>query len=327
MTLSSTTTSPISSPDLRASLEIIEVKPGLKFSKRALLDIIPDTKTALFFGKVYELDYRQLSRLIQITCSGSDVVNALLNEGHAHSSDLQDYVVDMLDFVPQLDEGDVDFDPVAPKGEFLPEVWESLEVEIAKSIKDVANKLGSTIAAMPGKQGRMMFQSMAVLNAKRPTIGDYRAGIIHDPVKDNLVILDVSGSMTASTVQRIVDDVVALAYNANAAFAIVSDTCTYWDAGAYSVDMVLAAAQYSGTHYEQLAPLFDKDWGTVVTIADYDSAIDARSIIRQCSGRIDLLLDMSLVNRPTFMAECVGQLASEVRPLLVADDSTYGVLR
>jgi len=326
MTLSSTTTSPISSTDLRASLEIVEVKPGLKFSKRALLDIIPDTKTALFFGKVYELDYRQLSRLIQITCQ-SDVVDALLNEGGAHSSSLQDYVVDMLDFVPDLNEGDVEFDPVAPKGEFLPEVWESLEVEIAQSIKDVANKLGSTIAAMPGKQGRMMFKSMAVLNAKRPTIGDYRAGIAHDPVKDNLVILDVSGSMNANTVERIAEDVVALAYNANAAFAIVSDQCTYWDAGSYSVESILGAATYGGTHYEELAPLFDKDWGTVVTIADYDSAIDARHIIRQQSGRIDLLLDMSLVNRPTFMAECVGQLASEVRPLLVASDSTYGVLR
>jgi hypothetical protein len=30
------------------------------------------------------------------------------------------------------------------------------------------------------------------------------------------------------------------------------------------------------------------------------------------------VLDVSLVGRPTFLAECVGQLADEVRPILTA---------
>jgi hypothetical protein len=59
----------------------------------------------------------------------------------------------------------------------------------------------------------------------------------------------------------------------------------------------------------------------VVTIADYDSSWSAREEIKkECTGKIELLLDISLVSRPTFLSEVVGQLATEVRPLLVAAD-------
>ena len=313
-------TSSTSSTDPRLALEIIEVKPGLKFSRAALQNLLPDVKTALFFGKVYELDFRQLSLLLSVVLN-SDLARALLAEGGYHSSDLQDYVVDMLDCIPGVDEGDITFDPDVPKGEILPELWASLEVQVAASIKAVAEKLHSVVEHMPGKQGQMLFGSMSVMNAKRPTIGDYRARIHHAPQKPNLVILDVSGSMSASTVRTIVDDVVAMSYSANAHLAIVSDTCTYWEPGTYGSDDVLAAAEYSGTHYEKLEPLFDRDWGVVVTVADYDSSLSAKARLSRCKGRIDEVLDVSLVSQPTFLAECVGQLAAEVRPLLVAATS------
>ena len=41
-------------------------------------------------------------------------------------------------------------------------------------------------------------------------------------------------------------------------------------------------------------------------------------IATQCAGRIGKVVDVSLVNRPTFLAACVGQLAQEVEPILVA---------
>jgi len=319
--MTTTTSSPtLTSTEVRDSLNLIEVKPGLKFSLAALQSMLPDVETALFFGKVYGLDYRQLSNLLAVVLN-SDVAQALLSEGGTHSSDLQDYLVDMFDFIPAFDRGAVTYAEDHPKGEFLPELWKSLEVEVAASIKAVADKLGDVVNHMPGKQGQMLFKTMAVMNAKRPTIGDFKAHIHHAPQKENLVILDVSGSMNANTIARIVEDVVALSYMANAHLAIVSDSCSYWRPGEYGVDSILAEAEYSGTHYEQLVPLFDRDWGVVVTIADYDSSYGAKSALAQCTGRIDEVLDISLVNTPTFLAECVGQLAASVRPLLVATTS------
>ena len=81
---------------------------------------------------------------------------------------------------------------------------------------------------------------------------------------------------------------------------------------------VLAKAEYGGTHYEQLKPLFDQSWGTVITIADYDSSPSAMKTLANCKGHIGQVLDISLVSRTTFLAECVGQLADEVRPLMLA---------
>lgn len=353
MTQSSSTTS---SADLEASLEIIEVKPGVRFSTQVLRDLLPDAETVLFFGKVFDLDYTQLSELMHL-CLDSDLAKELFRGDH--STDLQGYLLDGWDeheewcainwidtdgecsctpqhhdaIVPLAKRGKVSLKPDVPKGEILPEVWKSLQVEVAQSIKAVAAKLQSVVGMLPGKQGQMVFGSMMKMNARRPTIGVHQAHIHHAPQKENLVVLDVSGSMTSDTVRKIVDDVVALSYMANASMAIVSNTTTYWEPGAYGTPEVLAAAEYGGTHYETLADLFDRDWGTVVTIADYDSSWSAKEHLARCTGNIDEVLDISLVNRPTFLAECVGQRAASVRPLLIGRsqyvleshwDNTYG---
>lgn len=311
-----TSSSTMSRSDIRASLELIEIKPGLKFSKAVLRTILPDVETALFFGKVYDLNYTQLSVLLS-TVLNSDLVSELFNG--VHSEELQDYLVDLATFAPGVNPGDIAVKPDVPHGEILPAMWDMLAVEVATSLKQVAAKLSSVVDKMPGKQGEMVFRSMMTMNTKRPTIGSYNAAIHRPPQKENLLILDVSGSMSSGTVRTIVNDVVALAYKANANMAIVSNDCFYWEAGAYDVDAVLRHAQYGGTHYEQLVPLFDRDWGTVITVADYDSSrAAAEAIATKCYGRIDQVLDISLVNRPTYLAECVGQLASEVKPLLVA---------
>ena len=317
----------MSSAELKRSLDLIEVKPGVKFSLATLREILPDAETVLFFGKVYELDYQQLSSLM-LQVLNSDLAQALFGEGHEHSSDLQDYLVGYEDewgtwhpgLVDAARVGDITLSPDVPKGEILPQVWESLEVEVARAIKDVAAKMEAVVSMMPGKQGKMVFRSMMTMNAKRPVLGDFKARIHHDRVKENLLILDVSGSMNANTIARIIDDVVALSYTANAHMAVVSNTTTHWEPGSYSVDDVLRACEYGGTHYETLEPLFTgRDWGTVITVADYDSSLSAKTHLRQrCTARIDTVLDISLVNRPTFLAECVGQLADEVRPILVA---------
>jgi hypothetical protein len=82
--------------------------------------------------------------------------------------------------------------------------------------------------------------------------------------------------------------------------------------------MVLDAASYGGTHYEKLVPLFDRDWGVVVCVADYDSSVAAKQSLARCTGRIEQCFDISLVQMPTYLAECVGQLADEVKPILIA---------
>jgi hypothetical protein len=73
-----------------------------------------------------------------------------------------------------------------------------------------------------------------------------------------------------------------------------------------------------------LAPLFDgQDWDAVVTIADYDSSPAAAAVLARCSGKIGQLFDVSLVNRSTYLAECLSPLADEVRPLLIASNTAY----
>lgn len=345
MSLTSTT----SSADPAVQLQVIEIKPGVRFGLGMLRDSLPDVETALFFGKVYDLDAQQLANLL-LHVLNTPLAAALFGEGGSHSTELQGYLLDgyrvcrtcgvsedehyedecsYTDFewhepiIGAAEAGQVNLSPDVPHGEILPQVWEALEIEVAQSIKDVAAKLEGVLSMMPSKQGQMVFRSLAVLNKKRPTIGDYQAGVHHGRMPDNnLVILDVSGSMSASTVEKIADDVVALSYNVNAHFAIVSNTTTYWQPGTYSTADILAAAQYGGTHYETLAPLFDRDWGTVITIADYDSSEAAKKKLapsRKIKGSIEEVLDISLVNRPTFLAECVGQLATKVRPILIAN--------
>jgi hypothetical protein len=177
------------------------------------------------------------------------------------------------------------------------------------------------VGVMPGKAGEMVFESLRTMNARRPVLGDYKARVNHPRHRPNLVILDVSGSVTAETIKVLVGDVVALSWKADASLAIVSNTTTVWEPGEFSEEEVLRAAEYGGTHYETLAGLFDRDWGVVVTIADYDSSASAKTAIAQCRGNIEQVLDISLVSKPTYLAEVVGQLATDVRPLLIASKS------
>ena len=277
--------------------------------------LLPDVETALFFAKVYDLDADRLGQLLEMLFH-TTVINAIM-EGN-HSTELQDYLVN---FVPEdviqvkPDEAPTE----VPDSELLAQLWEQAEVAVAKSIKTVAEKLVGTLSRLPSKEGQMVFRTMAQMNHRRNSLGVHKATIQHEVVPDVLVILDVSGSMSESTITAIIDDVVALSWKANAYLAIVSNETYLWEPGSYSVADVLAKAAYSGTYYETLAPLFEKDWGSVVTIADYDSSSSAKAAIaRTATGRIGQVLDISLVNRPTFLAECVGQLADEVTPLLIS---------
>lgn len=297
-------------------LSIVEVKPGVRFAVSTLRAFLPDIETLLFFGKVYELNANQLSTLLRQVHGGNLV--SVLTAGD-HSTELQGYLVDIAAGVPGVKKGDITTSPNVPHGEILPHVWDSLQVVVAKSIKDVADKLGATINMMPGKEGKMLFKSMMTMNRKRPTIGDHQAYIGHARQQQNLLILDVSGSMSSGTIKAIVEDVVALAYKANCHLAIVSNTTTHWEPGNYDTQSVLDKAEYGGTQYETLADLLQRDWGVVVTVADYDSSRSAQQYIAMtCKGRIGEVIDISLVNRPTFLAECVGQRADKVTPVLVA---------
>lgn len=299
-------------------LEIIEIKPGIRFSLGTLKRGLPDIESALFLAKLYKLDAYQLGHLMRTVFDERNLVQVLMGEDHTHSYDLQDYLLE-LGYESLIESGSIIFGEAPPKGEILPELWKDLEVSIARSIQEVAEKLKDVVGSMPGKQGEMIFQTMMKVNARRPILGDHKAHIHHAPQRENLVVLDVSGSMSEHTIQTIVEDVMALTYMANAHLAIVSDTSTHWGPGEATVEAVLNVAEYSGTHYETLAALMDQDWGVVVTIADYDSSWNAMGAIKSRAGHIQQLLDISLVNRPTFLAEVLGQLADEVRPLLIAD--------
>lgn len=295
-------------------MTLFEVKPDIYLSAGTLRRHLPTVELALFFAKVYQLDYTKLGQLLRMLFN-TPVVQAL-TEG-SHSVELQDYLVETVPTEILAEMQQFTSEPM-PSSEVLVQLWKSLEVEVAKSIQEVANKLAGTLHLLPSKEGDMLFASMAKINRLRPTVGVYGAHIRHAPVPEVLVVLDVSGSMTEETIEAIIGDVVAMSYNANASLAVVSNSAFLWAPGGYSVKDVLAKAEYGGTHYEQLKPLFDQSWGTVITIADYDSSPSAMKILANCKGHIGQVLDISLVSRTTFLAECVGQLADEVRPLMLA---------
>ena len=297
-------------------VQLFELGSDKHIPVAALRRTLTTVEMALFFGKVYDLDAYALGKLLDLLFDTT--VIAAIMEGD-HSMELQDYLVE---FVPEdvVREKVVQKDPKdVPDSEVLAQLWKMAEVEVAKSIKTVADKLVGALSRLPSKEGQMVFQTMAQMNHRRSTIGVHKATIKHQVVPDVLVILDVSGSMTANTISAIIGDVVALSWKANAHLAIVSRHTFLWEPGSYDVECVLAKAEYGGTCYETLAPLFERDWGTVVTIADYDSSKGAKqAIARAATGRIGQVLDISLVNQPTFLAECVGQLADEVTPLLIS---------
>ena len=295
-------------------MTLFEVKPDIYLSAGTLRRHLPTLELALFFAKVYQLDYTKLGQLLRMLFN-TPVVQAL-TEG-SHSVELQDYLVETVPTEILAEMQQFTSEPM-PSSEVLVQLWKSLEVEVAKSIQEVANKLAGTLHLLPSKEGDMLFASMAKINRLRPTVGVYGAHIRHAPVPEVLVVLDVSGSMTEETIEAIIGDVVAMSYNANASLAVVSNSAFLWAPGGYSVKDVLAKAEYGGTHYEQLKPLFDQSWGTVITIADYDSSPSAMKTLANCKGHIGQVLDISLVSRTTFLAECVGQLADEVRPLMLA---------
>lgn len=313
---------------INSSADVTTFSSGRAFPTKFLQDALPDVETTLFFAKVYDLAPQDVALVLQ-TCVPSTVVTALTNEAGMHSLSLQDYLVEEF-----FDDGEWHYESIefleklggvaAPvQAEILPEVWKNLELTIAQSILDVASSITGVIEHMPGRTGEMVFQTMAKVNKRRPTLGEYQAGFKHEQIKRVLVVFDVSGSVSSTTVQTIVDDVVGMAYEANAALVLVSNTAIFYPAGAFSTKQVLADAEYGGTHYEMLAPLFNQDWDAVVTVADYDSSPAAATVLSRCKGKIGQLFDVSLVNRSTYLAECLAPLATEVRPLLIASNTAY----
>ena len=302
---------------LHNSLTLFKVQSNLYVSIDKLKELLPTVELALFFAKVYKLDYQRVSDLLDRLFQ-TDVISVLREGGH--SVDLQDYLVDTVPSYIDVEPGDpaaATADAQALDSEVLVQLFESVAVKVAASIQEVGDKLSNVMSKLPSKNGSMVFQAMMKMNRNRPTLGTYQANIQHTRVDDVAVVLDVSGSMTETAIRAILSDVLALTYETNAHLITVSDAALHWEPGTASMADVLDTAAYGGTHYEQLAPLFDRDWGTVVTIADYDSSASAKSALAKAKGHIGRVLDISLVNKPTFLGECLGQLADEVEPLLI----------
>ena len=297
---------------------------GKKASWASLSKLLPDVETALFFARAVKMNYDKLGELLRGLFNVKNVIDELTRGDHSEA--LQGYIVDTVPPALQYQVANISFVPDSGQGEILPHMWEAIEIGVADSIGEVAERLSRVLDALPGRAGVMTFQHMMQLNRRRPTIGDYKARINHPRRSKNLVILDDSGSMSQNTIRTIISDVVALGMKADATLALVSNSTRVWDPGTYNVADVLKQGQYGGTRYETLAPLLNQDWGVVVTIADYDSSRDAQRYLKDNveHGSIEKLLDISLVSRPTFLAECVGQFAKELEPLLVARrDLTY----
>jgi hypothetical protein len=304
-------------------LQLIEVKPGSRWPVGALRRTLKSPAWVVKFAALQQLNEYQLGGLLRLLFPEVDLIQALSMEAGEHSHSLQNYVV-LLGYDAMVYEGVnlPDQDQPPSKEELLLAVmFEHLAVKVADDIAEAMDIVSNAMSSMPGKEGRLGMKTLLKQDRRTKKIGLAEMQVVHHHKPKNLVIFDTSGSMGENTVSRIASAVKALAVKADAYLAIVSYTTTVWGPGEFTVEAVLDQAEFGGTHYETLAPLFDQDWGTVVTIADYDSAWGASEPLRKAPGRIDLLLDISLVDKPTFLAECLAPLADEVRPLMVAKSS------
>ena len=298
-----------------------EIDATRKIQVQTLKRLLPDIETAIFFGKVYKFPAKQLGELLMLLFD-TPLITAL-TEG-MHSTELQDYILELDYQAPEMITfaEDKQLNLTAPDGELLVHLWDDSITEVAASITQVADKLVGVLDRLPSKEGQLTFQQLRKFNARRGSLGVYEAGIRHNLVPNVAVILDVSGSMSASTIQAIVQDVVALTWKTNAHLFTVSNDAHHWEPGASSVDAVLNAAAYAGTHYETLVPMLDQNWGTVVTIADYDSSPYAKTACKQAKGQVGQVLDISLVDQPTFLSECIKTRSPEpVKHLLMSNRS------
>ena len=311
----------MSNTEVKDSLTLFRLDSKRLISVQKLKELLPDVQTAAWFGAYYKLSRTKLAELFLILFD-SPVLKALMTEGYKHSTSLQTYLAQALsqdDYV-ELRMQTV-LQPEAPAPDLiLPQLWEAAEVKVATVLREVADTITDVVDRLPSKNGKMVFRTLAKMNAYRPTVGVYEPHISHHRRASSLLILDVSGSMTEETIRTIAADVVGLAWKADAHLAVVSNTMTVWEPGGYDVKAILRAAEFGGTHYEQLAPLFNQNWGTVITVADYDSSWSAKGVLRGCSSTIEEIIDISLVDRPTFLSESLGHMAKKITPMIVGSD-------
>lgn len=304
--------------------EMFQVNPTLVFDPEFLLHALPDVDHALFFAQLYDLTAKQTGELLGMLFPENPIVGELL-EGD-HSVTLQMDPDEDAGPDPDMSLYQVTYDLAGvlqrvPDSEVLVQLYEAQKIVVAQSIQDVADVIGNHLGSMPKHEGRMTFQFMRKLNMKRNTFTQYSALVDHRNDERKLkicIVLDDSGSMSEPTIRTITPDVVALSYAVNATLVQVSSTARMHTPGRFNVDDILSVAEYAGTSYETLKPVFDEDWDLVICIADYDSYGVAKSVLAKCKGRIGTVLDVSLVNRQTYLSECLGQLADEVRPILMA---------
>ena len=308
----------MSNTEVKDSLTLFRLDSKRLISVQKLKELLPDVQTAAWFGAYYKLSRTKLAELFLILFD-SPVLKALMTEGYKHSTSLQTYLAQALS---QEEYGELRMQtvlqPEAPAPDLiLPQLWEAAEVKVATALREVADTITDVVNRLPSKNGKMVFRTLAKMNANRPTVGVYEPHISHHRRASSLLILDVSGSMTEETIRTIAADVVGLAWKADAHLAVVSDTMTVWEPGGYDVKAILRAAEFGGTHYEQLVPLFNRNWGTVITVADYDSSWSAKELLRGCSSTIEEIIDISLVDRPTFLSESLGHMAKKITPMIV----------
>ena len=311
----------MSNTEVKDSLTLFRLDSKRLISVQKLKELLPDVQTAAWFGAYYKLSRTKLAELFLILFD-RPVLEALMTEGYKHSTSLQTYLAQTLS---QPEYGELQMQkvgqPKAPAPDLiLPQLWEAAEVKVATVLREVADTITGVVDRLPSKNGKMVFRTLAKMNANRPTVGVYEPHISHHRRASSLLILDVSGSMTEETIRTIAADVVGLAWKADAHLAVVSNTMTVWEPGGYDVKAILRAAEFGGTHYEQLAPLFNQNWGTVITVADYDSSWSAKEALRGCSSTIEEIIDISLVDRPTFLSESLGHMAKKITPMIVGSD-------
>lgn len=313
-------------------------KPERFISAEKLAGIVTTARSAMMLVKMLGEQVADpavtLGRIFSVLKLGT--VADYISRG-GHSTELQTWWDEQGISIPIPDKEEVLIDdPAAPSDkpddvddETLFDLVNNSLVKLPESIQELADGLFiEVLSNLPTGRASYVIEHFQQVS-KFGTFGTMKTGLEYEKNTNACVVLDCSGSMGYRLGEAIANAVVHLANELKCDLILVSSAAKRLPAGTFSAETVKRNWQNAGTYYNQLVPHFkdiSQSYDVVVTIADYDSIPSHKiEIAKLCKAKVHTLYDICVqyveqspgVAKSSFLAECLGQLAKEVKPVFV----------
>lgn len=318
---------------MKTSSHTVELKPGVQFDRvwlREALSLTDDEAAALgvskydgmiLFGQLYKLNAQQLMHLAQIVYGGENFVDMLTSGDHSYT--LQSYTEHIAG---ELDvEQTITFSEektVPERDSLLTELFAAHQVGITSLVVEIADKFSKFLNTLPGHESKLEVMRLNKVNRRTGLPVSQRARIEYSNLLPNLLIIDVSSSQGSALIASIVDNCIDLAVKYDMHLGIVSHIAEWYVPGTYDRDAVMnSPCMNGGTSYKALADIgvASENWGTVVTVADFDGQQYDRDAWHKAGGSVDHVVDISTVTKQSWLSEVVAvQSPNDVQQLVVA---------